>query len=108
MFAVCVTSWVKPEFAAPYVEACKENARQTRGEPGNLRFDLLRVCGSDNQFFFYEVYRSEEDFHRHQETEHYKTWRATVADWMAKPRDGVKHESLFPGDEAALWRSGGE
>ena len=106
MFAVCVTSWVKPDYVEPYVEACKENARQTRLEPGNLRFDLLQSSESENQFFFYEVYLTEEDFHRHHETDHYKKWRDSVADWLEKPRQGVKHVSLFPDSEPSLWRSG--
>ena len=37
----------------------------------------------------------------HKETAHYAKWRETVADWMAEPRSGVGHESLFPETEEA-------
>jgi len=37
-------------------------------------------------------------FQSHQKTEHYLKWKETVADWMAQPRQGVKHYSLFPAD----------
>jgi autoinducer 2-degrading protein len=30
---------------------------------------------------------------------HYLAWRERVADWMAEPRVGVKHTSLFPADD---------
>ncbi len=102
MYVVCVTSWVKPQHASEYIEACLENGRATRKEPGNLRFDLLRGAEQDNQFFFYEVYKTEADFHSHHETAHYLKWRDTVGPWMEKPRVGVKYNSLAP-VEASQW-----
>ncbi len=43
----------------------------------------------------YEVYKSKDDFVKHQQTEHYARWKQAVADWMAQPRQGVKHNSVF-------------
>ena len=103
MYVVCVTSWVKPEHADDFMAACLDNARETRKESGNLRFDVLRCIEPENQFFLYEVYLEEKDFHRHHETPHYDRWRQTVEPWMEKPREGVKYNSLFPGDEKDLW-----
>lgn len=96
MYVVCVTSWAKPEHAEAYMEACLANARETRKEPGNLRFDLLRSADDPCQFFFYEVYKTEDDFHRHHETAHYLKWRDAAAPWMAQPRQGIKYHSVAP------------
>jgi len=98
MFVVCVTAHVKPGNEQDFIEATLENARNTRREPGNVRFDVLRAVDPPTQFFLYEVYRSPEDFAAHQQTDHYLRWKATVADWMAQPRQGVKHNSIFPAD----------
>ena len=46
----------------------------------------------------YEVYRSKDDFTAHQKTPHYLRWRDAVTDWMAQPRQGVKHRPIFFGD----------
>lgn len=102
MYVVCVTSKVKPEFAGSYLGECLENARNTRLEPGNFRFDVLRAEDDPCQFFFYEVYRTKADFAAHQQTPHYFKWRDAVKDWMAEPRKGVKHGSVFPED--AEWK----
>ena len=99
MFVVCVTAHVKPGHEQEFIEATLENALNTRREPGNVRFDVLRAIEPPTQFFLYEVYRLPDDFKAHQQTEHYLRWKATVADWMAQPRQGVKHNSLFPADE---------
>lgn len=101
MYVVCVTSWVNPENADVFLAASLENARQTRHEPGNLRFDVLRGTDDSNRFCFYEVYRDEEAFRAHQQTAHYFTWRDTVAGWMVQPRQGLKYQSIFPEGEAA-------
>jgi len=98
MFVVCVTAHVKPGNEQAFIEATLENARNTRCEPGNVRFDVLRALDPPTQFFLYEVYHSPEDFAAHQQTQHYLRWKATVADWMAQPRQGVKHHSIFPID----------
>ena len=98
MFVVCVSIHVREGFAERFVEAVLENARGTRKEPGNLRFDVLRQLEDPNRFTLYEAYRSPDDFAAHQKTPHYLAWREKVADWMAEPRVGVKHASLFPAD----------
>jgi len=96
MYVVCVTVHVKPENVKDFIEATLENARKTRQEAGNVRFDVLQAVEPETQFFLYEVYRSAEDFAAHQQTPHYLKWRETVAPWMAQPRQGVKHNSIFP------------
>ena len=99
MYVVCVTVHVAPEYLQPFIPATLDNARDTRREPGNVRFDVLQAESDPAQFFLYEVYRTKEDFARHQQTSHYLRWKETVAPWMAKPRQGVRHVSLFPEDE---------
>ncbi len=100
MYVVCVSVYVKPENVADFIEATRKNHEGTRQEAGNVRFDVLQGAGDPNRFFLYEVYRDEDAFHVHHDSPHYLTWKETVASWMAKPREGVKHHSLFPADES--------
>ena len=95
MYVVCVTIHVKPEHVRTFIPATLENARNTRNEPGNVRFDLLQAEDDPARFFLYEVYHSKPDFVTHQQTPHYLKWRDTVQDWMAQPRQGVRHHTLF-------------
>ena len=106
MYAVCVHVTVKEENRDGFVEATLENARATIQEPGNLRFDVIQQIDDANRFVLYEVYRDEAGMEAHKETPHYAKWRDTVAPWMAEPRRGVKHQSLFPKSEAS-WQSEG-
>ena len=99
MYVVAVTVFVKPGLADSFIAAVLDNARNTRNEPGNLRFDVLRAEDDPDRFLLYEVYRRKEDFAIHQQTEHYHRFRDAVADWMAQPRQGVKHFPLFYGDD---------
>jgi autoinducer 2-degrading protein len=98
MYVVSVTVHVKPEHTRPFVEAVLDNARNTRKEPGNVRFDVLQAEDDPNRFLLYEVYHTKDDFARHQQTAHYLRFKNGVADWMAQPRQGVRHHSLFFGD----------
>jgi len=98
MYVVCVTVQVKPSFVRQFVQATLDNARSTRRESGNVRFDVLQAEEDEARFMLYEVYRSKEDFATHQQTEHYLRWKQAVAEWMAQPRQGVRHRSIFFGD----------
>ena len=100
MYVVCVTIFVKPPAVGAFIDATLDNARNTRQEPGNVRFDVLQAEEDPARFMLYEAYRSQDDFARHQQTEHYLRWKQAVAEWMAQPRQGVRHHSLFFGDQA--------
>jgi autoinducer 2-degrading protein len=98
VFVVVVTIFVKPEFVDAFKDATFDNARNTRLEPANVRFDVLQAEDDPARFLLYEAYTSKDGFTAHQQTPHYARWKAAVADWMAQPRQGVKHKSLFFGD----------
>ena len=100
MHVVCVTILVKSEFVEAFKAATLDNARNTRREPANIRFDVLQGEEDPSRFFLYEVYQRKEDFAAHQQTEHYLRWKNAVAPWMAQPRVGVRHVPLFFGDGA--------
>jgi autoinducer 2-degrading protein len=99
MFVVCVSVHVKEGQVERFTEAILENARNTRAEPGNVRFDVLQQEQDPARFMLYEAYRTPDDFAAHQRTPHYLKFKELVADWMAEPRVGVKHRSLFPADD---------
>jgi autoinducer 2-degrading protein len=96
MFVVCVRIQVLPEKVDAFIAATLDNARGTRQEPQNLRFDVLRRIDDPRCFSLYEVYVDEAGFKAHQQTAHYLKWKETVADMMAAPRIGEKHTNLFP------------
>ena len=87
---------VKPEFIQPFIEATRENHRASVLEDGNFRFDILQDAVDPAKFVLYEAYENEEAVRAHKETAHYAKWRDSVSDWMAQPRQGVKHKLLFP------------
>ncbi len=98
MYVVAVTIFVKPEYLDAFREATLDNARNTRNEPLNARFDVLQAEDDPTRFMLYEAYQSREGFAAHQATAHYLRWKQAVADWMAQPRQGVKHHSVFFGE----------
>jgi quinol monooxygenase YgiN len=98
MYVVCVSVHVQPDRIDAFRDAILANARATRGEPGNVRFDVLQHEQDPARFTLVEVYRTAEDFAAHQRTPHYFAFRDTVAPWMAEPRVGVRHHSVYPDD----------
>jgi len=99
MVVYCVNIYVVPGREDDFIHATKENHVNTRKEPGNIRFDLCQSKEDNSLFFLYEVYESDEAVKSHKETDHYKKWKETVADWMAKPREGTKYVPHLPEDK---------
>lgn len=96
MTVTVVHVYVKPEFIDAFIEATRKNHEQSVIENGNLRFDVIQDVADPSKFILYEAYENDQAVIAHKETAHYLTWRDTVASWMAKPREGIKHKLLFP------------
>ena len=87
---------VKPGHIHEFIEATRLNHEASVQESGNRRFDVLQSADDPASFILYEAYASTEDAAAHKQTAHYLTWRNTVADWMAEPRQGVTYKGLYP------------
>jgi len=100
MLIVHVHVQVKPESVDAFKRATAANAQASRKEPGIARFDLLQQNDDPARFILAEAYRNTDAPAAHKETEHYKTWRDTVAPMMAEPRQSVKLSNIDPPDNA--------
>jgi autoinducer 2-degrading protein len=99
MIVTFVHVWVKEKYIEDFIKASVENHNESVREPGNLRFDLLQDAADESRFVLYEAYESEEAAAAHKSTAHYLKWRETVAGWMDRPREGIKHKILCPLDK---------
>ena len=106
MFIVHVFVDVKPDFVDAFKVASIANAQHSIRETGIARFDVVQDLENPTQFVLVEVYRTDADPARHKETEHYKTWRDTVAPMMNSPRTARKFGNVFPDENS--WDSCGE
>jgi autoinducer 2-degrading protein len=98
MLIVHVHVKVKSDFIEAFKCATVTNALASRGEPGIVRFDVLQQPDDPTRFLLVEAYRTAEAPAAHKETPHYKTWRDTVAEMMAEPRQSVKFTNIDPPD----------
>jgi autoinducer 2-degrading protein len=94
MLIVHVHVHVKPESVDAFARATEHNARESRSEPGVLRFEVLQQDDDVTRFVLIEHYRSPEAAGAHKETPHYLAWRDAVAGMMAEPRQGVKYRAV--------------
>jgi quinol monooxygenase YgiN len=106
MLIVFVHVHVKSGMADAFVEATRKNAQASLGEPGVLRFDVVREQADADKFVLVEVYRDEQAPAAHKKTAHYEAWRAAVEPMMASPRHSTKYSAVEPLD-ASGWRTGG-
>ncbi|MGB7931568.1 MAG: antibiotic biosynthesis monooxygenase [Gammaproteobacteria bacterium] len=96
MHVTLVQIHVKPERINDFIEATKRNYEASIREPGNRRFDVLQAPDNPARFILYEAYADPAEAAAHKQTPHYLSWRDTVADWMAEPRQGIPWRGLFP------------
>ncbi|HEX5398288.1 MAG TPA: antibiotic biosynthesis monooxygenase [Verrucomicrobiae bacterium] len=96
MVIVHVHVHVKPECVEAFITATRLNARESRREPGVLRFDFLEQQDDPTRFVLVEVYRDTDAAAAHKATPHYPVWRDAVAPMMAEPRASVKFNDVFP------------
>ena len=107
-----VNVWVKKDQIPQFIAATMENATASRNEEGNLRFDFVQCEATPGKFILIEAYCTPEQKDAHKKTSHYlvcsppspppssppcrtQKWRATVADMMEQPREGIPCKQLF-------------
>jgi len=96
-YAAVVQVQVKEGQEEDFLEASLQNARKSKGEPLNQRFDVLQQRDAPGNFALVEIYRNADGPAGHKETPHYQQWRNDVADMMAVPRTAVQYDTVFPG-----------
>ena len=89
---------VKPEHLTAFREATVENARNSRQEPGVVRFDVLQQSDDPTRFVLYEVYRDSDAPAKHRETAHYNAWVSKVPDMLMEPRTRAIYSNVSPSD----------
>jgi autoinducer 2-degrading protein len=104
MLVVHVHVRIRPGRAEDFLTATLVNARASLGEPGVLRFDVLRDQADPEHAVLVEVYRDADASAAHKLTPHYAVWRDTVAEMMAEPRQSTRFSAVFP-DAADAWTS---
>lgn len=78
MLVIQITHHIKPEHVERYIEATLKNAHETRKEPGNIRFDLLRDASNPCTFQLYEVYVDRAAQQSHLTSAHFLAWKEAV------------------------------
>ena len=96
MNMIIVRLEVKPDRVNDFLNLVTFNATESRKEPGNLRFDVVRSVDSPTLFRLYEVYRDEAAVAAHQATAHYAKWRAEIEGLLVTPRLSEKFTSVLP------------
>jgi quinol monooxygenase YgiN len=94
MLIVHVFVHVLPDGVDAFIEATRANAAASVQEPGIARFDVVQSLEDPARFVLVEAYRTEDAAGAHKETEHYATWRDTVADLMAEPRSSQRYRDI--------------
>ncbi|HEV2243941.1 MAG TPA: putative quinol monooxygenase [Streptosporangiaceae bacterium] len=96
MLVVHVHVRIRRERIGDFLAATVINARASLAEPGVLRFDVIQDQADPAHAVLVEVYAGDEAVAAHKLTPHYATWRDTVADMMAEPRQSVRYSVVFP------------
>ena len=81
---------------AEFLDATVVNATASMTEPGVVRFDVIADRSDPTHVVLVEVYRDRDAALAHKQTQHYATWRDTVAEMMARPRTSVSFSPVFP------------
>ena len=89
-----VSAKVKPEQRGRFLEAIEATAvRSVRDEPGCLRFDVDVDNDDPHHYLFYEVYRDQDAFAAHRDSEHFARWRHAAEVCLSEPLEAT-HTAL--------------
>jgi quinol monooxygenase YgiN len=73
------------ESVAKFLDLMAGMVRDTRNEPGCLRYDLFAEAGEGTGYHLFEIYADSNALEAHRAAGHYKAYRAAVPDLLAEP-----------------------
>ena len=100
MLIVQVDVHVIPDQVDAFLVATRTNATASLDEPGVVRFDVIQDLADAAHVVLVEVYVDDAGAAAHKDTDHYASWRDTVAPMMAVPRSSVKYHEVYPVEQA--------
>jgi len=84
MYAVCVTFRIRPSAMERFLPRMHQQARDSlTNEGGCHRFDVCTDPADPNSVFLYELYEDRSAFDRHNESAHFRSFAADVAEFIA-------------------------
>jgi quinol monooxygenase YgiN len=92
---------VSPAAQSKTAAMLKQFADQSRGDGGNLRFEVLQRIGQGDQFAMLEAWRGKEAFAAHAEQNHTRQFREKLAGMLRGPYDERPHTALEVGEVRA-------
>mmetsp|Transcript_25219 Transcript_25219/g.37145 ORF Transcript_25219/g.37145 Transcript_25219/m.37145 type:complete len:142 (+) Transcript_25219:83-508(+) len=73
-FCIVVEAEIKQDRMDEFLDLIEKDAVGSRGEPGCIRFDVLRSQDNPNKFFFYEAYTDADAVAFHKDQPHFALW----------------------------------
>jgi quinol monooxygenase YgiN len=101
MVITVVNIHVKEDCIEDFKLSIMENARESRKEPGNLRFDVIQQTDDPTRFLLIEIYTDNQGPILHKQTKHYIHWKEIAETMMAEPRVGTRYVPVSP--EESEW-----
>jgi quinol monooxygenase YgiN len=89
---------VKAEAIHHFRTATLQHVHRTRQEAGVLRFELMQSAEDPGQFVLLMAFQDDSARARHMATEHFKTWRETVASWLSEPIRSIQYTRVDQGE----------
>ena len=96
MIHIVVQIEPKPDKVEAFLELALFDARNSRKEPGCLRFDVLKHLDNPPRFSFYEVYQDDAAVQAHRQTPHFARWAKEIEALCAVPRTANKYTTIDP------------
>jgi (4S)-4-hydroxy-5-phosphonooxypentane-2,3-dione isomerase len=96
MVAVLVYLRVKTDRLDQFLAETLENARNSRKEPGIVRFDLIQEIEDPSRFALFELYRDQQAIEAHRITAHYTKWREAVPPLLVTERTRTIYRPIEP------------
>ncbi len=84
MVLVIANVFVKDGSQATFIESAKKCVAETLKEDGNISYELKASVENNCIFTFVEQWESKDALNLHMNTEHFKTFGASIQDLLAK------------------------
>jgi len=94
MIYICAKLFIREKMEEKAMQVIKPLIEGSKSERGNISYEFTKVRNEENTYAFFEIWKDQEAFHKHGQTEHYKKYKMEIGDYLYRENQVTIADSI--------------
>lgn len=94
MIYICAKLFIREEMEEKAMQVIKPLIEGSKNECGNISYEFTKVRNEENTYAFFEIWKDQDAFHKHGQTDHYRRYKLEIGECLFKENEVLIADSI--------------